>query len=290
MDEENFDGEGIIDGLDQDINDSLVRFGDDMAAAEIQLLERIQARLDGLELDVRGNVKKSAANLARINDVRREFLAAQTDGKYSLGVQRLVKGFAVQAQILDGYFTSMRIDYKGGKKLYGAVVDEYITATTAELYTGALAGYVEPQITQILRTHVSAGAPIKQLRQQVAAPFQDRTLAARAETIADNALNQFSRNYMQAVSDDLKLEHYFYKGTLIETSREFCRERVGKYYTRSEVLDWADLKYSGKIKGTDRTNIITNLGGNRCRHRLVPITLALYNAKTGKSGQLSLFQ
>jgi hypothetical protein len=289
MDEENFDGESIIDGLDQDITDSLVRFGDDMQAAEVQLLERIQGRLDGLDLDARGNVKKSAENLKRINDVRREFRAAELDGKYSQGVQRLVKSFAVQAKVLDGYFTSLRIDYKAGKKLYGAVVEEYITATTAELYAGNLAGFVEPQITQILRTHVSAGAPIKQLRAQVSAGMTG-TAKARAETIADNALNQFSRNYIQAVSDDLGLEHYFYKGTVIETSREFCRERVGKYYTLAEVLDWADLKFSGKIKGTDRTNIITNLGGNRCRHRLIPITKTLYDAKTGKSGQLTLFK
>lgn len=288
--EDEFDGEAIIDELDQGIDDALDQFGAEVSEAEAQLLGRVQARLGDFTVNAQGNVVKSVQNLRAINDVRRELLAAQNSGAYSQAVRGLVGQFGVQAKVLDRYFTGLRLSYPKGKQLYGAIVDEYVTATAAQLYTGALGNSLATPVLDILRTHVTTGAPIKDLRAQVAQVFQgDKILSNQAEAVADNALNQFSRNYIQAVSDDLGLTHYFYKGTKIQTSRAFCVERVGKYFTEAEVLSWGDLKFAGKIKGTDRATIKTNLGGHRCRHRLVPVTEVLYNAKTGRSGQLALF-
>jgi hypothetical protein len=288
MEDEEFPGQNIIDSLDQDVSDALVRFGNKVDAAGKDLLEKVQLTLNDFEL-TQGNLKASVSNLRRINDVRRTLNAAQADGKYSAAVQDLVAQLNVQAAGLNAYFSALRVGFAGGKKLYGAIVEEYTTATVAQLYTGAFGATLEPELTSIITTHLTSGAPIKLLRQQVSAQFAgNSTLTSRAEAIADNALNQFSRNYMQAVTDDLGLKHYFFKGTLIATSRPFCRQRTGKYFTEAEVLDWADLDFAGKIKGTDRSNIKTNLGGNRCRHRLVPITEELYNVKTGRAGQLAL--
>lgn len=290
MEDEDFDGEAIIDELDQGIDDALDQFGAEVSDAEAQLLGRVQDRLGAFAVDAQGNIVKSVQNLRAINDVRRELQAAQNSGAYSQAVRGLVAQFSVQAKTLDRYFGQLRLDFGKGKKLYGAIVDEYITATAAQLYTGALGNSLATPVLDILRTHVTTGAPIKELRAQVAQVFEgDRILSNQAEAVADNALNQFSRNYIQAVSDDLGLRHYFYKGTKIATSRPFCVQRIGKYFTEEEVLSWGDLSFAGKIKGTDRANIKTNLGGHRCRHRLIPITLALYNAKTGRSGQLALF-
>jgi len=113
---------------------------------------------------------------------------------------------------------------------------------------------------------------------------EEQALRKRLETAVVDATEQASRNYLQTVSADLNLRHFFFKGTLIDTSRGFCRERVGKYYTEEEVKAWAALTWSGKNPATDEQTIFTLLGGYRCRHRLVPVTKSLYEARTGKAG------
>jgi hypothetical protein len=277
-----FPGESHFNDLDSRINAGLKRFNGTISQVEIDLFQRIDQALG--KLDTRaGNVARSAANLRAINGIRREFLAAQNSPIYSQMTRQLASEFSESAKILDGYFAAVSEAYSTPQALYKAITDEYIAATVSELQFGAL-GNLESQVTQILRTNLSAGANLQTLRNQVSKPFiGDKLLTSRAEALVDDALNQFSRNYTQAVSDDLGLVHYFYRGTIIKTSRDFCREKVGNYYTLDEVLSWANSPFAGMIKGTNRANIMTNLGGNKCRHRLAPVSEELYLLKTGKS-------
>jgi len=58
-----------------------------------------------------------------------------------------------------------------------------------------------------------------------------------------------------------------YAGPDDDKTRDFCHTRVGNTYTESQIANWENLTWDGKIEGGD---IFTDLGGYNCRHYLVP--------------------
>lgn len=75
-------------------------------------------------------------------------------------------------------------------------------------------------------------------------------------------------------ADFLKMTDYFYyQGDEIETSRQFCRERHGKYFTREEAEEWDKQNWPGKIPGV---KFIAQRGGYGCRHTIMWVTKGYY--------------
>lgn len=270
----------FLNDLDRGIDTALTQFSDRLSDSDRVFFARIDTLIS--KIDTRGtDIARTSKNVRYINEIRKEINGA-VRAAYAPAVNALLPAFSEATVAMDLYFSAMVGSY-GTKAVYQAITSEYIAATVEMMYAGTLNARFQPVITDILKTHITTGAPLQVLRQRVRdAVVDNRQLSAYARTVADNALNQYSRNYIQAVSDDLGLEHWFYKGTLIEGSRDFCRKRVGKYFTEAEVLEWAGLEWSGKIRSTTRENIKTNLGGNGCRHRLAPISKRLYELKTRK--------
>ncbi len=64
----------------------------------------------------------------------------------------------------------------------------------------------------------------------------------------------------------LKMQAAIYVGGTMTSSREFCVERNGKIFLRSEIESWETLKFKGKPE-TDYVPAI-DLGGYNCRHHL----------------------
>jgi len=67
-------------------------------------------------------------------------------------------------------------------------------------------------------------------------------------------------------AEQLGLKNFVYSGTVIETTREFCKKRNNKTYSYQEGLSWNKLDWAGKIPEVD---FFTQLGGYGCRHRLM---------------------
>ena len=63
----------------------------------------------------------------------------------------------------------------------------------------------------------------------------------------------------------LGLNYAIYSGTLIETSRPFCEERVNKVFSIKEIAAWSELDFEGK---PPIYNPFINCGGYNCRHHL----------------------
>lgn len=98
------------------------------------------------------------------------------------------------------------------------------------------------------------------------------------------AMMQYYRNFVfdtfsvadrtaaKVTADKLGMNYAIYEGGLIKTSREFCKERNGKVFTRAEIakFDPDEAKQPGY-------NPFTDLGGYGCRHHLnyIPEVLAL---------------
>lgn len=64
------------------------------------------------------------------------------------------------------------------------------------------------------------------------------------------------------------LKRFKYSGTLIDNSRDFCVNHVGKTYTEEEIRRiWSSQSWSGKRAGDP----FVVRGGERCRHFWIPV-------------------
>ena len=64
---------------------------------------------------------------------------------------------------------------------------------------------------------------------------------------------------------DIGLDRFLYLGNIIATSRDFCKRRVGKSYTKDQIDSWTN-KWKGKSGPA-----WTHRGGYNCRHHWQPI-------------------
>lgn len=71
------------------------------------------------------------------------------------------------------------------------------------------------------------------------------------------------------VANQLQLNHFIYEGSVIETSRDFCRKRSGKVFTRKEAKKWDGQDWVGKNRGS---TFYISRGGYGCRHWINWIT------------------
>ena len=105
--------------------------------------------------------------------------------------------------------------------------------------------------------------------------LKDVDVKSNATMVAKDTLFQYRRNITYKTSIDLGIKYFKYQGTEMDTTRCFCLQRIGQIYTIDEIKKWANLKWDGKISGTNSTNIMNRLGGFNCLHSLVPVSESL---------------
>ena len=99
----------------------------------------------------------------------------------------------------------------------------------------------------------------------------DRTgqsLQRYAKQISHDAVMQFHAQVNIAKSKEYGFDKWRYTGNIITTSREFCKRRIGKTYTETEIRKiWVASSWSGKSSGDP----FIVRGGYNCRHHWQPI-------------------
>ena len=97
---------------------------------------------------------------------------------------------------------------------------------------------------------------------------------------AYDTFNQTDAAINKHYADGLGLKWFIYTGSLIDTSRPFCRKRAGKVFNTDEANKWkCDPNLIGKPKGKkcdDSYNPLIERGRYNCRHtiRYISATLA----------------
>jgi len=110
-------------------------------------------------------------------------------------------------------------------------------------------------------------------------------MVSHVKRVAYDAFAVSDRTYTNTVSNVLGIEWYFYSGGTIDDTRDFCQERIGKYFHKKEVEGWGEnksccgLKYpnsngwQGRNTLTNKTTIFTLAGGYNCKHSISPVSL-----------------
>jgi len=78
------------------------------------------------------------------------------------------------------------------------------------------------------------------------------------------------------VAKELDLKYFLYAGSLIKTSRKFCRKRAGKVFSTEEVEKWKDDPDLIDKKTKDSYRPLIERGRYRCRHYIKYITEGLH--------------
>src|SRR5690606_11463950 len=103
-----------------------------------------------------------------------------------------------------------------------------------------------------------------------------------ARQVSSDAITQFNANYINLISDDLGLKHYYYKGTKVDDSRSLCRDLAGKYFKEEDLRSIIQRRsasgWGGMIPGTNWATFPRYRGGYNCRHYLIPVSKELYEA------------
>jgi len=275
----------IFDILEDLIQESLLSLDLEIRGANKEIILAV-IDLMGQLTRSKGRILPTVKNLRIVSQLRREIDAIVLESSYTRGINKYLKTFRESAVLLDEFFGAVSDQYDPGKSLYKAIVRENIRFTADQLIGKGINERFRQDVARIIFSSVSSGTSLTALQRSLSSRISgDRILNKLSGQIAEDALNQFSRSYISIVSDDLGLKHYLFKGTRVRDSRKFCKDRAGKYFTKKEVQDWgrgktgpAGFPWQGMIKGTNSRNIFINLGGWRCRHRLVPISEAIYLA------------
>jgi len=227
--------------------------------------------------------KKRAANIRAIIGLKTQLTnVIVTNPEYVKEVGRVLDGFKDLKKLSDLYFSELIDGFNAKEVLYQEILKANIEITKDMLLGSGIRNNFANGIQEVLKAN-AAGTTNRTLLQKTLKEFIQGTEGEKAflnryiSQTTQDAIQTFTAEYNNTISADLNLTHYFYAGTLIKDSRPFCKARAGRYFTKSEVENWANLgDWSGRKSGTTKTTIFSYRGGWACRHQLHAITKTQY--------------
>jgi hypothetical protein len=285
---------------------------DEMLSKSDQAIETFNKNIPGIQkaiydelieqlrkLDLNGsNIKTTVANLNVINSIKNKLLKLILSDNYLQDVKEFVRSFNEITKLQNAYWKSAESSFKS-KPLLNAIKEQAITDTVSKLTEAGIGANIAEPIADILRTNITTGGSYKklteQLRENLVNTQTPGTLEKYVGQITTDAVNQYSNQYTQIVSNDLGYEWFKYDNTDILTTRPFCDAMTDRPYfhisevpalLRAEGLTYVNKKTgkrepvviyektglpSGMIPGTDASNFFIRRGGYRCGHSIRPV-------------------
>lgn len=286
------------------IKKSVKDFDKKIPATQRAMYDEITAQLQRLDLDINDNIKPTVGNLKVIQSIKNKLNKLIISPEYIKDVKEFVKTFNTITFLQNSYWKTIEQKFKP-KAILKQIRIQSIRDTVSQLTESGVAANVGDSITNLLRNNITTGGSYKALqaglREQLLNTETDGLLQRYTKTVTITALNSYTRQYTQTVSDDLGFEWYSYQGSEILTSRPFCQAMVenNRYFHVSQIgnliqgLDASGvrLKYSdnvtgeeksvtvnpktglpsGFIAGTNVSNFLVNAGGWTCGHTPRPV-------------------
>jgi hypothetical protein len=293
--------EELIDEINNTVDSAIANVNKNMPAIQNEIFDEIQnlAR----ELDYKNNrIAVSVKNTRVISAISKKLRRIILTSDYGDDTKEFLKAFNTVTSLQNQYLTSVTSDFSVGPVLRN-IKFQAIADTAFSLTQEGLNVNVVNALRAILQKNVTTGGTFKELLSQAKASILDTDasqglLSRYVKGVTTDALNQYSRNYLQVATDAIGYEWYQYTGSLITTSRTFCIAMVKKrFFNIKEVPDllkgnfkeFEDLKGTinkktglpdGMIEGTNVANFLTLLGGYTCGHRAVPVSELIVPKKT----------
>ncbi len=267
--------------LDKQPDDFL---NEDVKLSEDELVTLLWLLID--EFDVEdGNIKKTRKNLLIIGRLDSTFqMFASAGGAVLLG--KLLKRFSSVIENNVSYFreilgTSAKfnttrskiidlINRRLGIKTDGGVVkDSYVSSLLANTL-------IKNEAREILYKGVLSGSKVSNLRLSmqnfIFGVDKPGAIYKFYSKFAYDTFGQIDRMASVEFAEEYKLRWFIYAGTIITTSREFCRKHINGIYNVTEAKDWI-YQRPAPIGVSELTyDPVLDMGGVNCRHSPIFLT------------------
>ena len=265
----------LVDGLDKRVQ-----------VMQRELWRRIVDVLgDMFEYD-NGKLKRTPANIRALKKLERLF-----DGFTGSVIESELELFANEllevSGLTVGYFESTA---PNSKAEYARKALELVRSIIGIDENGVLAagGYLDSlgeiqSVRNELRDYVVRSIVVKKSLSEFQKGFK---LLIEGNDGIDGALQKYWRQYTydtynqvhevanQSMADSLGMKYFIYQGSIIATTREFCRKKAGKVFSTIEALLWKDDP-DLIDKKTKALYTFLERGRYNCRHFLNYISEAL---------------
>lgn len=244
-----------------------------------QVLPEVNQLLSLLERDGSGKILLTEANLDIVRNLQGQLRDVLLGSEYTEMIAQFADEFSLQQGITDALLVRMFPDFVKEAVLERVVeqyklktVDTFINGITDEAFADAIQNRVQTAVVNN-ESYVEA---LRSIQEIVTGNDEvDGKIQQYAKQISHDAFSLSDAAYTSAASESIDAEWYFYSGSVIKSSREFCVERHNKYFYYKEVEAWAKLEWSGKNPETNEQNIYEFRGGFACRHSIIPVSIAI---------------
>lgn len=276
------------------INESISNMNKRIPSIQKDIYDSLQEDLRNLDLQD-GKIKATVKNLSLINSIKNKLNRIIITDDYKAEVKDFAKSFNEITNLQNQYWRGIDKEFKP-KSLLKAIREQSITDTVSKLTEAGIGANIAEPIADILRTNITTGGSYKalteQLRENLVNTQTPGTMEKYVGQITTDAVNQYSNQYTQIVSNDLGYEWFKYDNTDILTTRHFCDALTDRPYfhisevpalLRGEGLTYLNKKTGqrqpveiyektglpyGMIPGTDASNFFIRRGGYRCGHSI----------------------
>lgn len=266
------------------VEDAVDKFSEGVDSTQRMVMRKVNAVIRDLEIS-NGAIKINRENLKLIRQLQEDLSKIVISPAYKKKLESFLSNFNKITSINDNYFSAFLPTYNGSKQVFSTILSTSLNNTKGSLLKSGIDSVVINPIVSLVEQGITSGMFIEDLEEALRVEIigdPDGTLTGTkrqgrllryTKQITRDSLNQFSRNYVTAVSNEYKLEWYYYDGSVIQDTRRYCKERAGRYFHKKEVQKSARGRWSGKIPSTNRSTIFTYCGGYNCRHEYLPVLI-----------------
>lgn len=285
----------IAEDLLKVIRDATNDFDSSVNSNQRELFKSIELLVKDLDLD--GNrIANTLKNIRAIGGLKFKIERAILNKEYLSAVKDYISTYNQVSRLQNSYFSTLSGEV-GSAKILESLKQQSVQLVVDQITDGA-AGNIRRGVQEILSQNIKGGGTYNNLLKQLRAytltdSGSDGALTRYTKQITTDSLNQFSRQYSQALTADLDLDWFMYVGSNKATTRDFCLLLTKKKWIhKSElpgilngVIDGKKVPINpktklwyGAIAGTTVANFQSNCGGHGCDHQLLPVSKLLVPA------------
>lgn len=282
----------LIELIEKTVED----FNSRIPGIQQNMLDNIRTELASLEINKQtGNIVLSVKNVRKIAEIKSKLQALILTPEYIESVKKYVSAFNTITELQNQYFNAV-VETFTPPEFTNEVRKQAIESVVENLTERGMFANVVSAVEDILRQNITSGGSYSDLQKILENFLTDNEtgegrLTRYAKQITTDAINQFSGEYTQMLSNDLGFEWYRYSGSNIKTTRPFCLACTKKRWIHisefpaliagqfPEFEEFDGKLYKGKPAGmyddTTPSNFVTKRGGHNCGHQLRPVSVNL---------------
>jgi hypothetical protein len=268
---------GSVDSI---ITKAEAAFGKTVTQTQKALFEQMQLLLNKLELHPDGTIMQNQANRKLLSKVDIYFNKAFNETGYYNELNSFSGEVLKITSENVAYFSFVEESFSANAQYIKSLQKQTISQIETLLANDGLTAAMKNPLVDILNQNINTSASFSDLLAQVREftlgndQLQGQ-LQRYSRQIVNDTLFNYNRALQEAISEQAGLKWYLYSGGVRKDSRDFCRERHGKYFHKDEVEAWASLDWTGKRRGTTASTIFVYAGGYFCNHQLIAVSEAV---------------